>query len=303
MGSYADSLLTEARRSSDASDQHWLSLFLECRLSIVLWGIGVVAARHRRVAQRRRRRDRAAASASARIGDHRARARSSSRSAGGTGRPDEYVITNRRLLKVDGHHQQALGGLEPREDQRRDPGGEPPGPDAGLRRPGHPDRGGGRPSTTTGCSTTPRPSRRQMMTAKHALEYGHRATATSPLARSRPRPPSRHRRRPRPSPHRPTRAPTERADTPGGGRPVAGPPRRRCATRAPSPTERVRSQEAGAAGPAVGRSHHGASRTRLVYALIAVGIMLARGLPGPRVLPRLRGVSSWATPPRAGRAA
>ena len=55
---------------------------------------------------------------------------------------EEYVITNRRLLKVTGDRQQALRRLQPREDQRRDPRGEPRRPDPGLRRPGHPDRGG-----------------------------------------------------------------------------------------------------------------------------------------------------------------
>jgi hypothetical protein len=43
MGSYADSLLTDGEVVLRREHQHWLSLFLESRLSILLWGLGIVA--------------------------------------------------------------------------------------------------------------------------------------------------------------------------------------------------------------------------------------------------------------------
>lgn len=41
MGSYADSLLTQGEQVIRRERKHWLSLFLESRLSIVLWIIGL----------------------------------------------------------------------------------------------------------------------------------------------------------------------------------------------------------------------------------------------------------------------
>src|SRR6188472_3301413 len=43
MGSYADSLLTDGEVVLRREHQHWLSLFLESRLSILLWGLGLLA--------------------------------------------------------------------------------------------------------------------------------------------------------------------------------------------------------------------------------------------------------------------
>jgi hypothetical protein len=43
MGSYADSLLTDGEVVLRREHQHWLSLFLESRLSILLWGVGILA--------------------------------------------------------------------------------------------------------------------------------------------------------------------------------------------------------------------------------------------------------------------
>ncbi len=43
MGTYADSLLTEGKIVLRRARQHWLSLFLETRLSILLWIIAIVA--------------------------------------------------------------------------------------------------------------------------------------------------------------------------------------------------------------------------------------------------------------------
>jgi hypothetical protein len=42
MGTYADSLLTKGEVVLRREKQHWLSLFLESRLSILLWGIAIV---------------------------------------------------------------------------------------------------------------------------------------------------------------------------------------------------------------------------------------------------------------------
>jgi hypothetical protein len=43
MGTYADSLLTDGEVVLRREHQHWLSLFLESRLSIFLWGVGLLA--------------------------------------------------------------------------------------------------------------------------------------------------------------------------------------------------------------------------------------------------------------------
>lgn len=99
MGSYADSLLTQGEVVIRRERQHWLSLFLESRLSVMLWGLGLVL-----------------------LGIVWWRGRSDDISNGlslGAGgliligllffvyrwwhwKTDEYVITSRRLLKVEG---------------------------------------------------------------------------------------------------------------------------------------------------------------------------------------------------------
>lgn len=43
MGSYADSLLTDGEVVLRREHQHWLSLFLESRLSVLLWALGLLA--------------------------------------------------------------------------------------------------------------------------------------------------------------------------------------------------------------------------------------------------------------------
>lgn len=99
MGSYADSLLTDGEVVLRREHQHWLSLFLESRLSILLWGLGLLAllfAGWRNV--RDGVNDTVSLSALVLI-------------VLGVAfflyrwwhwRTDEYVITNRRLLKVTG---------------------------------------------------------------------------------------------------------------------------------------------------------------------------------------------------------
>jgi len=99
MGTYADSLLTQGEVVLRRERQHWLSLFLETRLSILLWIVAIVA-----LVSIPTFKIRGAASDGISIGAlvvivlgivffafrwwH--------------WRTDEYVITNRRLLKVEG---------------------------------------------------------------------------------------------------------------------------------------------------------------------------------------------------------
>jgi Bacterial PH domain/Short C-terminal domain len=99
MGSYADSLLTDGEVVLRREHQHWLSLFLESRLSILLWIAGVLALVF--VAWR-----------NARDGlDNVVSIGALVLILLGVAffiyrwwhwRTDEYVITNRRLLKVEG---------------------------------------------------------------------------------------------------------------------------------------------------------------------------------------------------------
>ncbi len=99
MGSYADSLLTEGETVIRRERQHWLSLFLESRLSVLLWGIALVLI-------------------IVILGRGRNDDISSGLSLGALAviilgaiffawrwwhwQTDEYVITSRRLLKVEG---------------------------------------------------------------------------------------------------------------------------------------------------------------------------------------------------------
>lgn len=100
MGSYADSLLTDGEVVLRREHQHWLSLFLESRLSILLWVLGILSLAL--VVWRGRSEDgiNDGLSVIALV-------------LIGLGlaffayrwwhwRTDEYVITNRRLLKVTG---------------------------------------------------------------------------------------------------------------------------------------------------------------------------------------------------------
>ena len=98
MGTYADSLLTQGEVVLRRSGKHWLSLFLESRLSILLWAIAIVAL---------------LASPSSNPGRRQRRPQPGPSSSSSSGlvffacrwwhwRTDEYVITNRRLLKVEG---------------------------------------------------------------------------------------------------------------------------------------------------------------------------------------------------------
>ena len=140
MGTYADSLLTQGEVVIRRERQHWLSLFLETRLSILLWIIAILAVfsiptfKIRGALSdgisiaspdRHRRGHRVLRLPLLALEDGRVRHHQSPAAQGGR------------------HHQQALGRLQPGEDQRRHPGGEPRRPAAGLRRPGDPDRGGG----------------------------------------------------------------------------------------------------------------------------------------------------------------
>lgn len=99
MGSYADSLLTDGEVVLRREHQHWLSLFIESRLSLLLWGLGILSLLFVFWRNQRDGLDNVV-------------------SIGGLvlillgvaffiyrwwhWRTDEYVITNRRLLKVTG---------------------------------------------------------------------------------------------------------------------------------------------------------------------------------------------------------
>jgi uncharacterized membrane protein YdbT with pleckstrin-like domain len=99
MGTYADSLLTQGEEVLRRERQHWLSLFLESRLAILLWGVGLIVLLMIVVFDLRdAARDGLGVAAMAVI------------LAGLVvfafrwwhWITDEYIITNRRLLKVEG---------------------------------------------------------------------------------------------------------------------------------------------------------------------------------------------------------
>ncbi len=98
MGTYADSLLTQGEVVIRRERQHWLSLFLETRLSILLWAIAIVVL-----------------VVAFNVGDRNARDGLSLAALAVIvvgllffayrwwhWKTDEYVITSRRLLKVEG---------------------------------------------------------------------------------------------------------------------------------------------------------------------------------------------------------
>jgi hypothetical protein len=202
MGTYADSLLTHGEVVIRRERQHWLSLFLESRLSVLLWGIALLLLI---VVLWRGRSDDI----------------STGLSLGAVAvilvglaffawrwwhwRTDEYVITNRRLLKVEGiiNKRSADSNLEKINDAVLE-----------VNLIGRIfDYGDLDILTAADVSVDQyrmlnhaKAFKKEMMTAKHALEDGRPygdipsapVRATAPLAPARPADP----------------APTERADTP-----------------------------------------------------------------------------------------
>jgi hypothetical protein len=99
MGSYADSLLTDGEVVLRRERQHWLSLFLESRLSILLWALGILLLLFVFWRNQRDGLDNTVSIGALVV------------IVAGVvfflfrwwhWRTDEYVITNRRLLKVEG---------------------------------------------------------------------------------------------------------------------------------------------------------------------------------------------------------
>ena len=201
MGSYADSLLTEGETVIRRERQHWLSLFLESRLSVLLWGIALVLI-------------------IVILGRGRNDDISSGLSLGALAviilgaiffawrwwhwQTDEYVITSRRLLKVEGIINKRSGdsNLEKINDAILEQNL--------LGR--ILDYGDLKILTAAEISVDhyrmlnhAKSFKKQMMTAKHALEDGH-SYGDVPTAPVRATPP--------PAPARPVdAAQTERADS------------------------------------------------------------------------------------------
>ena len=286
MGSYADSLLTEGETVIRRERQHWLSLFLESRAVDPAVGHRILRVDHHRPVARPERRRQQTASASA-------PSRSSSLGADLLRLP-LVALADRRVR----HHQPPAA-----QGRRASSTSAPATPTwrrsttRSWRRTSsagswttatwNPDRGGGvgRPLP----DAQPRQDVQEADDDRQARARGRPfATATSPSA-----PAARdHADRAAPATaHRRTRPTTERADTRRGGRPVARPGSRRCVTRGPSPTRtttpRSRSCWAGCRPVAPWSS---SDRPDLRPA--RGGHHAARRVPGPRVLPRLRGVSA-----------
>ncbi len=201
MGTYADSLLTEGEVVLRRERQHWLALFLETRLSLLLWVIAIVALV---VVLVRNRSDSVSQGLS--IGALIAIV---------VGlvfflyrswhwKTDEYVITNRRLLKVEGiiNKRSADSNLEKINDAILE--------ENLIGR--LLDYGDLDILTAAEVSVDQyrmlnhaKSFKKQMMTAKHALEDGHQygEIASAPVRASDPGPAP-----------RPDTAATERADTP-----------------------------------------------------------------------------------------
>jgi hypothetical protein len=209
MGSYADSLLTDGEVVLRREHQHWLSLFIESRLSILLWGLGILALLF--VGWRN-------------VGD----GVDDTISIGALviivagllfflyrwwhWRTEEYVITNRRLLKVTGiiNKRSADSNLEKINDAVLE-----------VNLVGRILDYGDLDILTAAEVSVDRyrmlrhakTFKKEMMTAKHALEYGLDARPTPPLraqpsaATFAPPPPP-----PQVAPPPDTRA-TERADS------------------------------------------------------------------------------------------
>ena len=275
MGTYADSLLTQGEVVLRRERQHWLSLFLETRLSILLWIIAiallVMAFNLRDLA-----RDGLSLGALAII-------------VIGLAffvfrwwhwRTDEYVITNRRLLKVEGIINKRSGdsNLEKINDAILE--------ENLIGR--LLDYGDLEILTAAEVSVDryrmlnhAKTFKKEMMTAKHALEDGrpYHDVATPPMRAPKP---SRH--------HVPTPQPPSGPTRPRRS-PSPCPVSRRCVTRGPSrpPNTRPRSRSCWAGCRAC--RHHGAQPGNAVRPARG-GHHAPRRLPGPRVLPRLRRLSA-----------
>lgn len=177
MGSYADSLLTDGEVVLRREHQHWLSLFLESRLSMLLWGLGLLGLLF--VFWR-----------------HQGDGLDATVSWGALililagvaffvyrwwhWRTDEYVLTNRRLLKVEGiiNKRSADSNLEKINDAVLE-----------VNLIGRLLDYGDLDILTAAEVTVDKyrmlkhakTFKKEMMTAKHALEYGLDARPTPPL--------------------------------------------------------------------------------------------------------------------------
>ncbi len=177
MGSYADSLLTDGEVVLRREHQHWLSLFLESRLSVLCWALGLVGLLF---VFWRNMRD----------------GLDSVVSYGALAlillgvaffayrwwhwRTDEYVITNRRLLKVEGiiNKRSADSNLEKINDAVLE-----------VNLVGRLLDYGDLDILTAAEVTVDKyrmlnhakTFKKEMMSAKHALEYGLEARPTPPL--------------------------------------------------------------------------------------------------------------------------
>ncbi len=177
MGSYADSLLTDGEVVLRREHQHWLSLFLESRLSVLLWGLGLLGLLFVFWRNMRDGLDNVVslgALALILIGVaffifrwwH--------------WRTDEYVITNRRLLKVEGiiNKRSADSNLEKINDAVLE-----------VNLVGRLLDYGDLDILTAAEVTVDKyrmlnhakTFKKEMMSAKHALEYGLDARPTPPL--------------------------------------------------------------------------------------------------------------------------
>ena len=140
-------------------------------------------------------------------------------------RNEEYVVTTRRVLQVEGVLNKQVGRQLAREDQRRGPDRVDLRPDVRLRRPRHPDRVRERDRAAPDAARRRRlqagDARREARARARAVGRPADAVAAAPGRRRGRRARRRRRRRPRPPPRRPHAAPTRH---------------RRAATLAASPT-------------------------------------------------------------------
>jgi hypothetical protein len=177
MGSYADSLLTDGEVVLRREHQHWLSLFLESRLSILFWGLGIIAlvfVGWRNVGDGVDNTISLAALVIILLGVAFFAYR------WWHWRTDEYVITNRRLLKVTGiiNKRSADSNLEKINDAVLE-----------VNLIGRILDYGDLDILTAAEVSVDRyrmlrhakTFKKEMMTAKHALEYGLDARPTPPL--------------------------------------------------------------------------------------------------------------------------
>ena len=141
---------------------------------------------------------------------------------------EEFVVTNRRVIQVEGVVNKTVDRQLAREDQRR--GADPVDlrADVRLRRPRHPDRGRERRSTSIRMLREADDFKKAMLDAKHDLEVDMERSGWTPGPPLRPTPrcrsamagaPRRRRRRRRGVPRR--------AAEPAAGAAAASRPRRR----------------------------------------------------------------------------